>query len=62
MFSRLHCNSLFDTDVTLALQRPIDITLDRLNLDPGNMNKIFHYSWKEHLKVSKISFEVWGML
>ena len=26
----------------------IDNSYGRLNFDPGNLNKIFHYSWKDH--------------
>ena len=28
---------------------------DRLNFDPGKTDKIFHHSWKERLKISRIA-------
>ena len=32
-----------------------DNSHDGLNFDPSNANKIFHYSWKERLKISKMA-------
>lgn len=37
------------------LRCSIDNFHDRLNFEPGKMNKIPHYSWKENVKISKIA-------
>ena len=37
------------------LMLPIEDSRYRLNFDLGKKNEIHHYSYKEHLKISKIA-------
>ena len=47
-------NEVFNSYINMRFTCLIDNSHDRLNFDSGNTNKIFHYNWKEHTKISKI--------